>query len=128
MPARLDLSGQQRALDRVAELTLEDQEAVLSGRPITVYRGDGKTHAAPIADLTYSEIVLAIRDGRIREVDEQRLSHERSRRSKAAPRRGRPMSIAITGAGTMMRIGKAEIEVERVIAALRAAGLIQAAP
>lgn len=119
----VQMSGQLRALQRLAELPVTDQARLLAGAPIEVYRGEGRTEAKPLADLTFSDIALAVRDGHIRTAAEQRLAYDRSQPNRHKRRAGRPVKIVITVDGNI-RLGKTEVEAERVIAALRASGLI----
>lgn len=120
----VQMSGQPRALDRLAELPVDEQRRLLGGEPLEVYRGDGRVEAAPIAALTYSDITLAVRDGRVRSAMEQKLAFERSKAVRPARGRpGRPARVSITP-DNRVRVGTLEVDAERVIAALRGAGLI----
>lgn len=119
------MSGQTRALERVAELTVTDQQKLVAGDKIHIFRGGSSADEKALSEMTFGEIALAVGEGRIRYLDEQKLSYERSAASKArrAPVR-RPRKITVLPGG-LLRIGTLEVEVERVLAALRAGGVIE---
>lgn len=119
----VNMAGQTRALTRLAELPVGDQRALLSGQTIEVYKGEDTVEEKRLDDLTYSEIALAIRDGHIRSAAEQKLAAERSSGRRRKSRPGRPVRVSVTG-DKMLRVGKLEIELERVLAELRTAGVI----
>ena len=123
----VQMSGQTRSLDRLSELPVPVQESLVDGEEIDVYRGDGRVDRVRLGAMTYSDIALAIRDGRILSADEQRLAHERSQRTRRkVDRRGRPVHISLTDDNRLV-VGKASVDVERVIAILRANGLLNGA-
>lgn len=118
------MSGQTRALQRVAELPVDDQTRLVNGDTVEIYRDDGRTERKSLADMTYSEIALTIRDGHIRTAAEQALAFKRTlaARPRKTPR-GRPAKIVVLP-DNVVRIGTIEITAERLIAELRSAGLI----
>lgn len=119
------MSGQTRALSLVADLSVDDQAALVDGRPVEIYRGDDRVETKTLAEMTFAETALVIRDGYIRSSDEQRLAYERaqSAKSKATRRAGRPPRLSIT-ADNILMVGKTAVPVERVLAELRSKGLI----
>lgn len=119
------MSGQTRALERLVDLPVNEQAALMEGREIELFKGGEKVERKPLLDLTYSEIALAVRDGHILTPKEQRLAYERSARLRnpSQPRRGRPPRITVLPDNTV-RIGAVEVPAERLLAELRAAGLI----
>lgn len=118
------MSGQTRALERVAELSITDQQHLVDGGALSIYRGADRIEHAALADLTYGQIALAIRDGHIRSTAEQKLAYDRSQKQRRkSSARGRPVKITVTEFG-IIRVGKNEIAADRMIAELRAAGLI----
>ena len=125
LPAMVvQLSGQTRALERIAELPVSEQERLLNDSPIEIYRGEGRTDAVLLRDMLFRDVALAVRDGRILSASEQKLAFERSLSRRPRPtRRGRPPRISITD-DNQLRIGKMTVDAERVIAALRAHDLI----
>lgn len=121
----VQLSGQTRALERVAELPVQQQELLLDGEPVTVYRGQDRSECLPLRDMLWSDVALAIRDGRIWSLQEQKLAHERSESRKVKrPKRGRAPRISVTPDNRLL-IGKTSVDAERVIAALRQHGLLE---
>ncbi len=121
----VQLSGQTRTLEKVATLSVADQERLLAGEPVEIYRGEDRTEELPLRDLLWSDVAQAIGDGRIRSAAEQKLAYDRSRahRAKTATRRGRQARVTVTE-DNRVRIGKMAVDAERVIAALREHGLI----
>lgn len=117
------LSGQTRALERIAELPLDDQKRLAAGDALEIYRGQDRIDTAPLASLTYSEIALAIRDGRIRSAAEQRMAFERVKKARSRRMRGRPPKITVLP-DNLVRIGTVEVPAERLLAEMRAAGLV----
>lgn len=117
------LSGQTRALERIAELPLDDQKRLAAGDALEIYRGQDRIDTAPLASLTYSEIALAIRDGRIRTAAEQRMAFERVKKARSRRMRGRPPKITVLP-DNLVRIGTVEVPAERLLAKMRAAGLV----
>lgn len=117
------LSGQTRALERIAELPLDDQKRLAAGDALEIYRGQDRIDTAPLASLTYSEIALAIRDGRIRTAAEQRMAFERVKKARSRRMRGRPPKITVLP-DNLVRIGNVEVPAERLLAEMRAAGLV----
>lgn len=118
------LSGQTRALARLAELKVDDQQRLLQGEVLAIYRGGDHIERKQLDHLTYSEILLSIRDGRIWSVEEQRMAHQRSEEARRRLKsKGRPVTLSVTS-GNRIRIGRIEVEAERIIALLRAEKLI----
>lgn len=118
------MSGQTRALDRIAQLPLPDQERLARGEEIAIFRSSGMVRA-PLSDLTYSEISFAIRDGRILEAEEQRIAWVRSQMAKAPRKRSSRMPKVSISTDRIVRIGNARIPADRLIVELRAAGLLE---
>jgi hypothetical protein len=116
------MSGQPRALQRLAELPVADQDRLLRGEILSVYHGDAGSVHKTLAEMSFAEIALVVRDGRILTAKEQKLAHDRMRTVRARVR-GRPPRLAITAANEIM-VGKVAVPAERVIALLRERGLI----
>jgi hypothetical protein len=89
----VELAGQARSLARLAELPVADQERLVAGAPIEVYRGEGKVEARPLRDMTFSEVALAVRDGRLLSAAEQRLTHQLAQVTRQ--RKARPVAVTI---------------------------------
>jgi hypothetical protein len=75
----------------------------------------------PLPAMTFAEIVATVRDGRILTKDEQALA---TKRSAVRLRKGRPPRIVVRPAVGTVQIGSLNIELERLLSALRAAGAI----
>jgi hypothetical protein len=117
----VSMAAQPRALQRLAALPVQEQEQLLSGKEIEVYKGDGQAEAKPLPAMTFAEIVATVRDGRILTKDEQALA---TKRSAVRLRKGRPPRIVVRPAVGTVQIGSLNIELERLLSALRAAGAI----
>lgn len=117
------LAGRVRTLSLVAELPVAEQRRLIEGAPVEIVTDDGIVEKA-LADLSWTEAARVIRNGHVVTPKEQEIALSRMRASKRRPRTGRPFKIAIDDDRGMLRIGRAEAPVERVIAALRAAKLI----
>ena len=61
----VQMNGQTRALERVAELPVEAQERLPADEPVELYRGEGRTESLPLREMLFRDAALAIRDGRI---------------------------------------------------------------
>lgn len=116
------MAGQPRALGWLAELPLTDQDMLASGNPVEILTEDGPRKKS-LRDMTLSEIGLVVRDGVIRSVTEQKIAIDRANRS-ARPRNvaGRPVTITIRDG--IMTVGRSQVNLDRVLAALRRAGII----
>lgn len=117
------LSGQPRALERLAELPIDVQQALVQNRPVEIYRGEDRVESLTLDEMTWGDVALAIREGRIWSAAEQRLAFQRSHRPRRPSRRGRPYKIDLDGDDNLT-IGKVTVPVERVIALLREKKLI----
>lgn len=116
------MGGQPRSLARLADLPVADQDALLNGRQLDIYKSDGPVKKR-LPDMTLSEVALTIRDGAIRSLAEQRIEAERPAQRRRKSVVGRPAAITVDG--DVMTVGKIRVPVERVISALRQAGLIE---
>ncbi len=117
----VSMAAQPRALQRLAALPVQEQAQLLSGMEIEVYKGAGQAEAKPLPAMTFAEIVATVRDGRILTTDEQALA---TKRSAVRLRKGRPPRITVRPAVGTVQIGSLNIELERLLSALRTAGAI----
>jgi hypothetical protein len=120
----VSMAAQPRALQRLAALPVQEQEELLSGKEIQVYKGDGQAEAKPLPAMTFAEIVATVRDGRILTKDEQALATKRSAASSARRGKGRPPRIVVRQDVGTVQIGTLNIDLERLLSALRTAGAI----
>ena len=120
------MSGQPRALERIGDLPIREQQELLNGRRVDVYRGPDRVDSLPLDQLTFSDIALAVRDGRIWKISEQQSIYDRvqgGRKTRSRPPLGRPARIAINPEGNLV-VGTTVVQPERVIAVLRQHGFL----
>lgn len=117
------LAGSVRTLSLVADLPVSDQRRLIDGDPIQITTSDGIVEKR-LSELTWPEAARVIRGGHILSPKEQELARSRMMAAKRKPRNGRPYRIVIDRELAELRIGKSAVNIERVIAELRAAGYI----
>lgn len=117
------LAGRIRTLDLVAQLPVEEQQRLVDGDPVELLTADGVVQK-PLSDLTWPEAARIIRNGHILSPQEQEIAMSRMQAARRRSRRGRPPRILVDTAAGELRVGTASVPVERVLAALRSAGLI----
>ena len=120
----VSMAAQPRALQRVAALPVQEQGELLSGKQIEVYKGDGQIETKSLPAMTFAEIVSSIRDGHILTKDEQALAMKRSDAASARRGKGRPPRILVRHDVGTVQIGSLNIDLERLLSALRTAGAI----
>jgi hypothetical protein len=119
------LGGEPRKLSLVAELPVADQRRlVIDAEPVEIAGADGGTRRTSVAQMTYTEAARVIRDGAVRTPREQMMTLTKmQRRREKAPGRGRPYRIAVDIDGGVVRIGDREVDLLKLAAAMRAAGI-----
>lgn len=116
------LAGRVRTLNLVADLPVAEQRRLVDGGTIEVVTPDGVVPKT-IADLTFPEAARIIRSGQVLSPAEQRLALARMQQSRRRQQLGRPPRVIVDKEAGEVRIGVSRAPVERVLAALRAAGI-----
>jgi hypothetical protein len=116
------LAGNVRTLNLVAALPLVDQHRLVVGDTIDIATSTG-TVSKKLSDLTFQEASRSIRNGQILTVSEQSMVLQRATAALRRPRAGRPHRVSVNTETGEIKIGTISLPIDRVTAALRAAGI-----
>lgn len=117
------LAGRVRTLRLVSELPVETQRSLVAGESVDLLGVDGTVIKKNIAELSWTESARVMRDGHLLSTAEQKVSLDRMKLPKRRSHQGRPVRISVSAADGEVRVGATRIPMERLLAALRAAGI-----